>query len=1446
MPNTSNIERTFQDIPDDKITEADQTAFLMDLGWHNGSKWDDLLRSARVLIISEAGAGKTYECRARQKAMWDAGEPAFYLELADLSRSQLSDMLNHDEAIRFKAWLSSQSDIATFFLDSIDELKLSLGSFEQALKRLNRAVEGQLGRVKVVITTRPIPIDELLFREILPIPPKPEDAATSNEFADIVMGRKNKDEADKDAAKPWRNVALMPLSDSQIRQMAELLGVSDIDGLLAAIRQHNAEEFARRPQDLIELCADWRDHRRIRTHREQVESNIAIKLKPRTDRAEKVALSPEKACEGASRLALAALLTRKLTLRHSAEADRHGDSAEAPLDPATILQDWTADERTTLLERSLFGFASYGRVRFHHRSVIEYLAANRIGSLQGKGMPFKAVKRLLFTSTAQGDEVIRPSMLPVAAWAAGMDDALFSEVLRREPSALLDAGDPESLRLDQKIEALRAYAERYGGGGWRGLRVPQVQMHRFATVELGPEIARLWRGGIENPEVRELLLDLIGAGQASDCSDIAHTVATDYSARDEERLDGLQALIALNDPRLDAITADIAATPAHWSNRLTRYAVVRLFPVHLTPERLCEILARVSEKKRSVGDISWNLPRIIDQQSLQPPLLEALRHGLTELITDGLSWDEGAWPQISTKRHFLIPALASTCLSLLKQSVATPEVLRSAIVAIRLNDRDFDPSEFCKSLRQFFHHASPDLRQAVFFAEDEFLIDLRPQPDAYKRYARTAHHGAIALRLDDAAWVMTLLSDHTRAETERAFILEAAIRLRAEDVQWLDHLAMLKSKVGDLPDLLALLHEKAKPSKHDEAWERMERESEMRREEEEKRLAKNRASWTEFWQEVANNPDTAFSESQSGDTAWNLWRAMERTGDSSRSSAWNRRFIERHFGKNVADRLRKAVMAAWRNDEPTLRSERAEGEKGTYLVRWQLGLAGIVAEAEDAQWAEKLTHDEAQLAARYAPMELNGYPVWLEALAKMHPAALDEVLGAELTAELAVKPVEYSIMLQNIQHAPLSIANLFAPRLRAWLDGATWRTGADEQQNHNYAQRLRQALDILLHLNDPEALEHIRALAAKELAADPYDPLAHIWLPILFRLDPEAATGVLEQMLSPLPAAKFGAATDWFSALFGERHSSEQVALSRPGFTPDVLLRLIRLAYQQIRIDDDMKLREGVYTPNVRDHAERARNYILETIISAEGPEAWAVKLAMAQDPLFDHFKDRLMTMARERSAQEADASAFSEDDVIKLDRYSELPPLTRDDMFSLTMDRLDDIGELLLRDDSPRGAWALIADEHLMRQQIARELRTSSNGAYTVNQEAVTADEKETDIRLCSTACEHEAVIELKIGDKSRSGAELRTAINDQLVTKYMAPDARKSGFLLITISGDREWQHPDTGDRLDFQGLIQMLREEAVRIEEQMVGGLRLAVFGLDLRPRLGTESQRSNKKK
>jgi hypothetical protein len=245
---------------------------------------------------------------------------------------------------------------------------------------------------------------------------------------------------------------------------------------------------------------------------------------------------------------------------------------------------------------------------------------------------------------------------------------------------------------------------------------------------------------------------------------------------------------------------------------------------------------------------------------------------------------------------------------------------------------------------------------------------------------------------------------------------------------------------------------------------------------------------------------------------------------------------------------------------------------------------------------------------------------------------------------------------------------------------------------------------------------------------------------------------------------------------------------------------------------------------------------VLSALLSTTGADGWAAKLEMANDPLFAHIKDRAITLAQEKAAEEADRIALTESEFALLDRTGEAPPATTEDMFALMRDRLDDIDNLLLQDISPRELWASITDEHIMRREIARVLRDAGSQSYTVDQEAVTADEKETDIRLRSVSGQ-QGTIELKLGD-GRSGTYLFTTIKEQLLTKYMAADRCRAGCLLVTIAKDREWDHPKGGKRIKFEALMAVLNAEAERLSRDLGGTAKLMVKGLDLRPRLGTE--------
>ena len=830
--------------------------------------------------------------------------------------------------------------------------------------------------------------------------------------------------------------------------------------MLDDLKKRNAQEFARRPQDLIELCADWREHKRIRTHREQVAANVRVKLQPRDDRPEPAELSVDKAIEGASRLALAMLVTRRMTIRHSGALDVIED--EAALDPAIILSDWNLNERKALLERPLFGFASYGRVRFHHRSVAEYLAAERLRGLRERGMPFRALKRLLFAQT-KDKTIVRPSRRPTAGWLALVEDGIFEMLRDNEPAVLFDEGDPEALSQSQRKQALCAYVERYGQGGWRGLSVPHIQIHRFASPELADDVIQLWEIGVENPDVRQTLLYLIEAGRIDDCAGIAHGVARDIEASAVERVIAVDAMVAISDPRLKDIASDVAAADALWPDTVARDIVLRLFPRDLSIEQLCQTLSWMKEEERRIGNLNWQLSRLIATAELDLPGLEALRDGLVELLSAGLCWRKER-PHIVCDRPHLSDALAATCVHGLHGS-KTDGWLHASVLALRLHHREYSNDEAHKALHKRLKNLAPDENARLFWADDSLVQSLRDIVDPWERFTEiTWHEGPVELRAErDLDWIKQALSDMARPANDRAVLLEAAMQLPPHREQWRDYVSGLKPLVADQPTLIARIDERLKPSKYEKELKRQDTKAangllllpakegmkpvftgknqviasasclwETRidpKKQRERREAQKKANWIQFWREVAEHPESAFSSDRSWSTAWNLWQAMSHDGEDSRAAGWNRRFIEEQFNRETADRLRRTLMTIWREDHPSLPSERPEDKRNTYLVRWQLGLAGLYAEAEDPSWATTLTEEEAKLAARYASIELNKLPLWMEGLVDTYPGAVDAILGNELSWELKREPRahSHSMLLQEINYAPEPIAKLFFP-----------------------------------------------------------------------------------------------------------------------------------------------------------------------------------------------------------------------------------------------------------------------------------------------------------------------------------------------------------------------------------------------------------------------------------
>lgn len=235
------VNRTFRDLTDEELKDPEVLLALASMGWSRTIDWGELLKSDRVILLSEAGTGKTFECQAQVKRLVASGEAAFFVELVELASKPLDQILSPGQSRLLQDWRDGKPDTAYFFLDSIDEMELSHGKFKAALRNLARVIDGREHFSKVVVTSRPIAVDFEAFHSELPLTPiaeRSEPVDPRNQFDAIIRGEarrarieaSNKSKKDE-TVKPWRTVALMPLSNGQIDQILKINDVADGDAL---------------------------------------------------------------------------------------------------------------------------------------------------------------------------------------------------------------------------------------------------------------------------------------------------------------------------------------------------------------------------------------------------------------------------------------------------------------------------------------------------------------------------------------------------------------------------------------------------------------------------------------------------------------------------------------------------------------------------------------------------------------------------------------------------------------------------------------------------------------------------------------------------------------------------------------------------------------------------------------------------------------------------------------------------------------------------------------------------------------------------------------------------------------------------------------------------------------------------------------------------------------
>src|ERR1700730_15040131 len=146
MSDFIDLQRRFRDLTQNELEDPEILASLNDRVFGSPVVWPELLKHARVLLLAEAGSGKTVEMTEQVNHLVSEGRFAFFVAIEQLDREPLIQILSPAEEQRLEAWKIDARAPAWFFLDAVDEVKLTDGKLERALSRLSKAVDGHFDR----------------------------------------------------------------------------------------------------------------------------------------------------------------------------------------------------------------------------------------------------------------------------------------------------------------------------------------------------------------------------------------------------------------------------------------------------------------------------------------------------------------------------------------------------------------------------------------------------------------------------------------------------------------------------------------------------------------------------------------------------------------------------------------------------------------------------------------------------------------------------------------------------------------------------------------------------------------------------------------------------------------------------------------------------------------------------------------------------------------------------------------------------------------------------------------------------------------------------------------------------------------------------------------------------------------------------------------------------
>jgi hypothetical protein len=1428
------LRRTFHELSKNQ-EEHDDLAIHRSIFSKKHLTWAELAEEFRVVVLSEAGTGKTEEIRHFSEVLRSENKAAFFLRLEHIP-DDFEYAFEVGTFAEFELWLNSGCE-AWLLLDSVDESRLRHPSdFERAVRKIGASVSAALDRLHVIITGRTTawrPNTDLnICEKHLPFHPVVDLASADGNQCEVeddddprvIEIQRQPNRAEKSI---YTIVALDDLDTRQIEIFAAAKGVTDTPAFLRDVERADAIAFTARPQDLAELLEFWNDTGRIGSRLEIMQKSTERRLLERDQsRADARPLSPARAREGARLVAAAATMVQESTIRIPDGAD---NSTGIPIED--ILPDWDDADRAALLSRPIFDEAIYGAVRFHHRFVREFLTAEWLGELIGRETSRRNIEALLFRNQ-YGLDVVVPSMRPVLPWLAILDERVRERTRQIAPSVLLEGGDPSKLPLETRQQILRQVCEQIVRDPSSRAQGDYAAVQRFASSDLVNDVKDLMQEYAENDDLVFFLLRMVWLGELKDALPEAKSIAMSSAPTKYTRIAAFRALSAIGSPEDNeevriAFLGESGELKRDWLAEL----LDSLEPTEQTVSWLCDCLVKTEAKEpHSFDKLTDAVAEFVKCASIG--MLSQIATRLNGLL-EAPPFVERRYCEVSHKYSWLMIAAAHVTEKLIEARHATS--LENDTLALLYKcaiwDRtDIDERSNSKSQLSTLVPGWPKLNRTFFwFCAHKAQNQLGKNENGEHRLMESfqVYQGGSFCRFEsnDFEYVLRQITERS-SPVERRVALSLAFQLYVDGGRERKHRNQLHKAVANQPVLIECLARYMKPpAQGRKSWKQADVRRKRRLEAMERKKAKNREEWKEFLQANSDKlVNSGLKPGQLSGSQWYLYKcASEQNGQFDRWTSGNWKRLIEGFGEEVARAYRDGAVGFWRRNAPQLRSEGAPANTVPHTAIF--GLTGLQIEANETRdWPNGLSPGEIEVACRYASYELNGFPSWFPALFAADPSLVSRFLLKEIRYELSTER--------------LNAENHYILGAVSWSGQWAWDRLAPDvyQVIKNKEPANISNLDRLLSIVQGSSAtdEDVARLASwKGKRLKRLDHVAR-WFAVWVGVDPGGAIPVLTNRLKNLatPEDRQLLAMQFVIYLVAG-HRGEPSNVRTAYRTPEYLQQIYLLMHQHIRAVDDIdRSGKGTYSPGLRDEAQRARNGLAEILRNISGKPSFLTLTEIANSHPDESYRSWFAQLANSRAEMDADFDAWSPRQVRDFHETLERTPKNHRELAELGYLRLLDLKDNLENGDSSIASILQgVQLERDVRKFIGHELREKAFGRYAIPQEEELADAKKPDLRFHGAGFDGPIPIELKLA-QNWTGSQLFERLENQLLGAYLRDNSSSRGFFVLVHQGRKStWKIPNPSMSVDFEGLVNALNDHWKRIAVNYPGVEHIEVIGIDL---------------